>query len=90
MKQAIHLKISGTVQGVFFRQSTLQKARGLGITGWVRNCGDGTVELVAEGEEESLADFIRWCHHGPQHAAVSAVETKKTELKNYTGFEIKR
>jgi len=90
MKKAVQLKITGTVQGVFFRQSTIEKARELDITGWVRNCEDGSVELEAEGDENLLRVFIQWCHRGPRNAVVSNVEISEMELKDRPGFEIKR
>lgn len=90
MKKAVQLKISGIVQGVFFRQSTMEKARELDICGWVRNCEDGSVEIEAEGEEDLLKVFIHWCHRGPQRAVVKNVEMKNIEAKNFSQFGIKR
>jgi len=78
------------VQGVFFRQSTIEKARELDITGWVRNCEDGSVELEAEGDESLLKVFVQWCHRGPRNAVVQNVEVKNSDVKNYSAFEIKR
>ena len=90
MKQTVQLKITGTVQGVFFRQSTVEKARELDIAGWVRNCEDGSVELEAEGDENLLKVFVQWCHRGPRNAVVKEVEVKNVDVKNYPAFEIKR
>jgi len=90
MKQAVRLKISGIVQGVFFRQSTQQKARDLDISGWVRNCEDGSVEVEAEGEEDLLKVFSQWCYRGPQRAVVKNVTVTPAEPKNYKGFEVRR
>jgi acylphosphatase len=90
MKKAVQLKITGSVQGVFFRQSALEKSRELGITGWVRNCEDGSVELEAVGEEDLLNAFVKWCHRGPQRSVVAKVEVSAVEAKEYGGFEIKR
>ena len=87
---AIYIKISGTVQGVFFRQSTRDKAQELDIKGWVRNCEDGSVEVEAEGDEMMLKVFVNWCHRGPQRAVVKEVESKSIPVKNHTNFEIKR
>lgn len=70
----VSLRIRGKVQGVFFRESTRREATRLGLTGWVRNRQDGSVEAVAEGESAVLEDFIRWCHQGPPTARVSDVE----------------
>jgi acylphosphatase len=70
----VSLRIRGKVQGVFFRESTRQEATRLGLTGWVKNRDDGSVEAVAEGEPAVLEEFIRWCHRGPQAARVTDVE----------------
>jgi acylphosphatase len=69
----VSLRIRGKVQGVFFRESTRVEATRLGLTGWVRNRQDGSVEAVAEGESAVLEDFIRWCHQGPPTARVTDV-----------------
>lgn len=73
------LRIHGKVQGVFFRESSRAEAMRLGLTGWVRNHSDGTVEAVAEGAPDALEDFIRWCHRGPPSARVSHVERAEGE-----------
>jgi acylphosphatase len=75
----VSLRIRGKVQGVFFRESTRLEATRLGLAGWVRNCDDGSVEAVAEGEPAALEDFIRWCHQGPQAARVTDVERAESE-----------
>ncbi len=72
MKRA-HLVIRGRVQGVFYRATTQEKARALGLTGWVRNREDGSVEAVIEGEDEAVERMIAWCHQGPPMASVSEV-----------------
>jgi acylphosphatase len=53
---------------------TCEEADRLGLKGWVRNCPDGSVEIVAEGEEKDLATLVKWCHHGPSYAKVHSVE----------------
>ena len=68
------LRITGRVQGVAFRASTITAARVLGLAGWVANRADGSVEAVAEGDEAGVAALIRWCHHGPPAARVDHVE----------------
>ena len=90
MKKSVHIKISGKVQGVFFRQSTKEKADELGITGWVRNCGDGSVELEANGKESAMKKFIEWCHHGPERAVVSKVILEDCELGKHKQFLVLR
>ena len=74
MQKQIVLKIYGKVQGVFFRDSSKKKARELNLSGWVRNESDGTVVIVAEGEEKNLKELIEWCKNGPNHARVDKVE----------------
>lgn len=73
MKRA-HILVSGRVQGVFFRAHVRALAHRLGLKGFVRNLPDGRVEVVAEGDEQRLAELISWCHHGPPEALVSGVE----------------
>lgn len=72
MQTRVHLMISGRVQGVAFRHYCAQMARKSGVFGWVRNCADGNVEVLAEGEEANLDQFVRWCRHGPPSAFVLA------------------
>lgn len=68
------LLISGRVQGVFFRKATAEKAKTLDVTGYVRNCDDGRVKVVAEGEEHQLQQLHDWCWEGPEQARVDDVE----------------
>ncbi|MFQ5848994.1 MAG: acylphosphatase [Candidatus Binatia bacterium] len=82
------LTIEGRVQGVFFRVSTLEEAIRLGLTGWVRNCPDGSVEVVVEGRTKKVEDLVRWCGHGPPGAQVHNV---RVQWEDYKGeFEIFR
>ncbi len=82
------IKVSGKVQGVWFRQSTLDKARELRLAGTVRNMPDGTVEIEAEGEEPNLQKLISWCRQGPEHAEVADVAWEEGKLKGYEAFSI--
>jgi len=70
----VHMIISGRVQGVFFRANTKSKAQSLNLSGWVKNLSDGSVEVVAEGPHDILADFVRWCHRGPAAATVDGID----------------
>lgn len=81
-QKRIHLVVRGRVQGVFFRASAQREARQLGLTGFVKNRNDGAVELVAEGEEDQVKDFLSWAQHGPSTARVEKVETR---WRSYTG-----
>jgi acylphosphatase len=76
MKEIVraHLYISGIVQGVFFRSHTQEVARGLELTGWVRNLRDGRVEVAGEGPKDKIEQLIQWCHEGPPEASVNNVE----------------
>ena len=86
-----NLRIRGKVQGVYFRQSTLEAAQALGITGWVRNCDDGDVEAVAEGSDDALAKFVAWCHKGPAAAKVTEVQvTEWPATGEFSTFRIER
>jgi len=71
----VRLIIHGKVQGVFFRASTQNKAKELGLRGFVRNREDGTVEIVAEGYEDQLSELVNWCHTGPEMAIVDSVQS---------------
>lgn len=70
----LHLLVSGYVQGVFFRQSTVDEARRLGLAGWVRNLPDGRVEAEAEGARDALLRLLEFCRRGPPAARVDGVE----------------
>jgi len=67
------VRIVGLVQGVFYRQSTVEMAQGLGLCGWVRNLPDGSVEALFEGERELIEQAVAWCRQGPPRASVSGV-----------------
>jgi acylphosphatase len=86
----VHCIVHGLVQGVAFRASTLHQARRLGLRGWVRNCSDGTVEILAEGEPASVQRLVDWCQHGPPGARVTQVEVHWEEpVGDLTPFEIR-
>jgi len=72
--------VSGTVQGVFFRDSTSQKATGLQLTGGVRNLRDGRVEVLVAGEEADVQSLIKWLKSGPKLAKVSTIEVIECPL----------
>lgn len=81
-QKRLNLVVRGRVQGVYFRASAQREARQLGLTGWVKNRPDGSVEMVVEGEEDQVKDFLAWSQHGPSTARVDKVETK---WRSYTG-----
>jgi len=89
-KSRVYLKIHGRVQGVFFRASTQREAHELGLTGWVRNCPDGSVETLAEGKSETVEEFVRWCRHGPPRAHVTRVDLDRSEYRGeFQDFEVR-
>jgi len=73
--KAVHFVVSGVVQGVGYRQGCRHVARSLGLVGWVRNVPDGTVELLAQGDESSIDALVTWVWDGPSLARVSGVES---------------
>lgn len=75
----VHAIVHGLVQGVNFRAYTVREARRLGLTGWVRNKADGTVETIAEGSQEQLSVFIDFLHTGSPSAHVRNVEVTLSE-----------
>jgi acylphosphatase len=88
MLQTVSLVISGKVQGVFYRQSTRDKARALGIGGTVKNNGDGSVTIVATGEAGQLEALIAWSKKGPAAARVTGVEIREESLQSFNDFRI--
>ena len=78
--------IRGRVQGVFFRVETRDRARSLGLAGWVRNNPDGTVEAVFQGDRDRIDSMVVWCRRGPAAAHVEDVEVKWTEPGDERGF----
>lgn len=85
------MKIHGRVQGVYYRTSMVREAQDLGLTGWVMNCADGTVEAVAEGARSALDTLIVWCRQGPRGARVDHVEIHwQAPQHGFSGFVVKR
>jgi acylphosphatase len=83
--------VTGIVQGVAFRQSTVERARELGLTGWVRNLPDGRVEALAEGPRARVESLAAWCWSGPPAARVSRVEVTWSEARgDIQGFRVTR
>ncbi|MGH3457748.1 acylphosphatase [Aeromicrobium sp.] len=79
--------IRGRVQGVFFRASCADAAQSLGVAGWVSNEPDGTVQAVFEGDEGAVEGMVAWCHRGPAHAVVQAVEVIDEDPTGERGFQ---
>lgn len=88
--QTIRINITGKVQGVFYRQSTKEKADALGIKGTVRNCKDESVEIIATGTKEQLNALVEWCRKGPPRAIVMDVSSQELSLQAFGNFSIIR
>lgn len=81
--------VDGRVQGVFFRESTRRMAEDLGLSGWVRNLPDRTVEAVFEGSADKVAHAVAWMRNGPPSAVVTSLVESAEEPQGLTGFEIR-
>lgn len=89
MEVRVRLRISGKVQGVFFRKSAKIEADRLSVLGWVKNLDDGFVGVVAQGKMSMVDKFIVWCKHGPPFAKVENVEVEwMKKLEDFESFEI--
>jgi acylphosphatase len=88
-RRRVSVRVSGVVQGVFFRVETRRAAQGLGLHGSVRNLMDGSVEVIAEGDPRDVEQLIAWCRKGPPHARVDRVTVTDEEPRGDTsGFSI--
>ena len=86
----VHVIVTGRVQGVFYRASTLEQAQQLGLVGWVANLSDGSVEINAEGREYALEELIAWCRQGPPASRVDDVEAVwSSPTRKFETFRIK-
>jgi acylphosphatase len=88
--KTISIKVSGKVQGVWYRKYTVEKATELGITGYVKNESDNSVYILATGNEENLQRLIIWCKQGPPKAIVEKIEISDLPFQQFHSFEIKR
>jgi acylphosphatase len=86
---ARRVKVSGRVQGVFFRDSTRRAAETRNVKGWVRNCPDGTVEAHFEGDREAVEQMVDWARRGPSRAEVADVDVTDAAPEDLTRFEIR-
>ena len=88
--QTVSIIISGKVQGVFFRQSTKEKADSLGITGRVKNLRDGNVSIIATGMPAQLNKLTDWCRQGPPGATVTNILIDELPVQLFSSFSIER
>lgn len=84
-----HVVAHGRVQGVFFRDSTSDRARSLGVAGWVTNRRDGAVEAVFEGDPDAVESMVRYVREGPGRADVAEVEVSEEDPEGLSGFEVR-
>jgi acylphosphatase len=92
VRRRLHLVVRGIVQGVNFRAATRREAMRLALDGWVRNLPDGSVEVLADGDEPALGDLLAWAHRGPRAARVDAVEATWGDSDGETadrGFDVR-
>lgn len=87
MRRAV-LRVFGRVQGVNYRRATKREATRLGITGFARNAADGSVWIEAEGDDEAMEKFIKWCKKGPPRSEIDKFDVQDGDLVGYKGFEI--
>jgi acylphosphatase len=90
MLQTISIIVRGRVQGVFYRQSTREKATELNINGFVRNLPDGSVYILATGDTDQLHAFVNWCWQGPKKAIVTDVQQEIRALQQFDSFRIEK
>jgi len=88
--QNYRIRITGKVQGVFFRASTFRMAGEFGLTGWVKNENDGSVLISADGQTDKLNQLLDWCKEGPEFARVNSVDFQESEPGGFKGFVIIR
>jgi acylphosphatase len=84
----VRVRVGGSVQGIFYRTTCAEKARALGLAGWVRNLPDGSVEAAFEGSAEAVEAAIAWCRLGPRLAVVEAMEVMDEPPTGDEGFRI--
>ena len=83
------IRVTGKVQGVFFRDTARQVASRLNLNGFARNEADGSVYIEAEGDEVALREFLKWCPEGSEYSQVKGVEHSEHEAVGHEGFEIR-
>jgi acylphosphatase len=85
---SVHVRVSGRVQGVYYRAFTRDRAKALGVKGWVRNVPGGGVEAVLEGERKQVGELLKAMKSGPVGAIILGMELSELEGKGYEDFEI--
>ena len=91
MNVRVHVFVSGSVQGVFFRVQTRYEALKRNVAGWIRNTSDGKVEAIFEGKNEDVQHLIAFCRSGPPGAQVTKIDVQQHEYSGaFNGFKIRR
>lgn len=88
MSSALRVLVQGRVQGVAFRWSAAERARLLGVRGWIRNLADGRVEAHVEGDREATGAMLEWLASGPALARVDGIQSRPTPPEGATSFEV--
>lgn len=86
---ARRVRLTGRVQGVFFRAWAREQARMLGVSGWVRNCADGSVEAQLEGDADGVEELIEALREGPPDAFVDELEIEEADSEGLSSFELR-
>jgi acylphosphatase len=87
-KVSVYVKVFGLVHGVRFRASMAELAFQSGVSGWVKNVPDGSVEALLEGEEKDVTKVVEWANRGPSGARVDSVKVERQQVRNLRGFRI--
>ena len=90
MAAAVRVRVTGRVQGVCYRASTRDQASALGLSGWVRNLSDGSVEAWLEGDQARIDEMLAWMRQGPEHAQVLSLEQTPCPAAGHQCFEVRR
>lgn len=90
MRRRVEIRVFGKVQGVFFRNEAKDIADSLGLFGWIKNEENGSVKIVAEGDEEKLKELVEWCRSGSEWSRVELVDTEwQKATVEFTSFKIR-
>jgi len=87
--KCVRVEVSGSVQGVFFRETVRRAAEAQGVAGWVRNRSDGRVEALLEGDDAAVDSVVEVCRTGPEGATVQEVSVNAEEPADLTGFQVR-
>jgi acylphosphatase len=88
VKKAVRLYVTGTVQGIFFRQFVKDNAERYNLFGFIRNLEDGRVEVFVEGDMENVDKIIELCKKGPKHSQIKKVNVKEEKIQDFKEFKI--